>query len=68
MQRIAPVSDGHWYSAPSTQALKEIYDRIGSQVGYETRQVDASKPWMALGTALSVAAAALALAFTQRLP
>ncbi|WP_258949757.1 VWA domain-containing protein [Lentzea californiensis] len=45
-----------------------IYDRIGSQVGYETKQVDASKPWMTLGAALSLTGAALAPAFNQRVP
>ncbi|WP_329791459.1 VWA domain-containing protein [Lentzea sp. DG1S-22] len=68
MQRIAEITKGSWYAAPSAQALQEIYDRMGGQVGYETKQVDAGKPWMTLGTALSLAGAALAPASNQRIP
>lgn len=68
MQRIAEVSGGHWYDAPSAEALRDIYSTIGSQVGYETQRVDASKPWMILGTLLSVAGAATALRLNQRIP
>ncbi|MCP2257384.1 Ca-activated chloride channel family protein [Streptoalloteichus tenebrarius] len=68
MRRIAAVSGGHWYAAPTAEALRQIYGAIGSQVGYETRQVDASKPWMILGTVFFVAGAATALRFNQRIP
>ncbi len=68
MQRIADISGGHWYDAPSAGALHQIYTTIGSQVGYETQRVDASKPWMILGTALSLAGVATALRLNQRIP
>lgn len=68
MQRIAQISGGHWYDAPSTDALRDIYRAIGSQVGYETQRVDASKPWMVLGTIISVAGASFAPRLDQRVP
>ncbi|HEX2298778.1 MAG TPA: VWA domain-containing protein [Pseudonocardiaceae bacterium] len=68
MRRIAELSGGEFYDADSAGRLSEVYDTLGEQIGYETKQTDASKPWLIAGTVVAVLAAAGALAIGQRLP
>ncbi|WP_236792379.1 VWA domain-containing protein [Amycolatopsis sp. GM8] len=68
MQQIAALSGGHWYNAPDTDTLHQIYTTLGHQIGYETQRTDASKPWFVLGTIMSIAGLAAALTLYQRIP
>lgn len=68
MQEIADISGGEFYDADSAGQLTEVYDTLGEQIGYETKHIDASKPWLVLGTIAALLATAAALAIGQRLP
>lgn len=68
MRRVAEISGGEFYDASSADQLSAVYDTLGEQIGYETKQADASKPWLVLGTIIAVLAAVSALAIGQRLP
>lgn len=68
MREIARLSGGDFYKAATAEELKKVYDDLGEQIGYETKQVDASRPWVALGTIALLAAAASSLVIGQRLP
>jgi Ca-activated chloride channel family protein len=68
MRAIAELSGGSTFSARSEDQLREAYGKLRDQVGFETRQVDVSKAWFALGTLLSILSAAIALTRSQRLP
>jgi Ca-activated chloride channel family protein len=68
LQTVANLSGGSYYRAASADQLRQVYARLGDQIGYETKQADASKPWLILGTILAMAAAAGALLIGQRLP
>ncbi|WP_019819190.1 VWA domain-containing protein [Saccharomonospora saliphila] len=68
MREIARLSDGDFYKAATAEQLKQVYADLGEQIGYETKNVDASKPWVVLGTVVLVAAAGSSLFLGQRLP
>ncbi len=68
MQEIARLSGGEFYKAATADQLHRVYDTLGEQIGYETKDADASKPWLMLGTFAALIAAASALLIGQRLP
>ncbi|MFE2756536.1 VWA domain-containing protein [Actinosynnema sp. NPDC059335] len=68
MKEIAKLSGGEFFKAASAEELRRVYDTLGEQIGYEKKQADASRPWVAVGTVLGMLAVAGALLFGQRLP
>jgi Ca-activated chloride channel homolog len=68
MKQIASLSGGEFYKAATADQLHRVYDTLGEQIGYETKDADASKPWLILGTLFTLVAAGLALFIGQRLP
>jgi Ca-activated chloride channel family protein len=68
LQTVADMSGGQYYRAASAGELRQVYDSLGQQIGYENKQADASKPWLVLGTLLAICSAAGALLIGQRLP
>lgn len=68
MRQIAKIAGGEFYTASSVAGLKKIYDTLEEQIGYETVQGDASRPWLILGTIMALISAGCALVLTQRLP
>ncbi|MFC0434064.1 VWA domain-containing protein [Kutzneria buriramensis] len=67
MQQIARLSGGDSYDAHSAGQLQNVYNSLASQIGYETKQVDASQPWLALGTLISLLSVAASVLITQRI-
>ncbi|MBE9373597.1 VWA domain-containing protein [Saccharopolyspora sp. HNM0983] len=68
MDEIARLSDGEFHKAASAQQLREVYDTLGEQIGYETKRADASRPWLVLGTLAAIVAAGVSIFFGRRLP
>ncbi|HXV91975.1 MAG TPA: VWA domain-containing protein [Pseudonocardia sp.] len=68
LQEIAALSGGQFFKAATEAELREVYAELGEQIGYETRQVDASKPWLAGGTLLLVVGVGTGLVLGRRLP
>jgi Ca-activated chloride channel family protein len=68
MKQIAGLSGGEFYKAATADELHRVYDTLGEQIGYETKDADASKPWLMLGTIAALIAAGGALLISQRLP
>jgi Ca-activated chloride channel family protein len=68
MREIAQLSGGDFYKAASAEEVRQVYDTLGEQIGYELRDADASRPWLMLGTLLAVVAAGTSLFIGQRLP
>jgi Ca-activated chloride channel family protein len=68
MREIAKLSGGEFYKAASAEQLRAVYDTLGEQIGYETKDADASRPWLMLGTLAALFAAGSALVISQRLP
>jgi Ca-activated chloride channel homolog len=68
MREIARLSKGEFYKAATADQLHRVYDTLGEQIGYETKDADASRPWLVLGTLAALTAAGSALLIGQRLP
>ena len=68
MRVIAQLSGGQFFDAGSAAELKQVYDELGEQIGYEVRRVDTSKPWLAGGVLLLVAGVGGGLVLGRRLP
>jgi len=68
MEEIARLSGGEFYKAATAEELKRVYASLGEQIGYETKDADASRPWVMLGTIALIGAAGSSLLIGQRLP
>jgi Ca-activated chloride channel homolog len=68
LQDIADQTSGKFYSAASEKQLTEVYENIGSSVGYETEQREISTWFIAGALLFSFAAAGCSLLWFHRLP
>lgn len=68
LKEIATLSGGTFFTASSLEELREVYDTLEEQIGFETTRGDASRPWLILGVLFAAAGLAVALIRRQRLP
>jgi Ca-activated chloride channel family protein len=68
MRKIADLSGGQFFTAATEQELRQVYAELGEQIGYETRRVDTSRPWLAGGSLLLIAGVGAGIALGRRLP
>jgi Ca-activated chloride channel family protein len=67
MASIAETTNGKFFKAASLKELRSIYKDIGTRVGYETEQHDASGPVLTLAVLALMVGAGLALLWNGRL-
>jgi Ca-activated chloride channel family protein len=68
LRTIAQLSGGQFFKAASEQELRQVYSQLGDQIGYETRQVDVSRPWLAAGALLLVVGLGAGVVLGRRFP
>ncbi|ABG98976.1 MULTISPECIES: VWA domain-containing protein [Rhodococcus] len=68
LREIANLSGGSFFTASSLEELRDVYDTLEEQIGFETTRGDASRPWLVLGVLSATAGLILALVLRQRLP
>ncbi len=68
MRTIAELSGGQFFTADSEEDLRQAYAELGEEIGYETRRVDVSRPWMTGGALLLLVGVGSGLALGRRLP
>jgi Ca-activated chloride channel family protein len=68
MREIADITGGHTFTASSEDELRAIYATLTEQIGYETRRVDVSRPWLTSATLLALAGLGAALRLGRRIP
>jgi Ca-activated chloride channel family protein len=68
MKQIAELSGGQFFTAASENELRRVYADLSEQIGYETRRVDTSRPWLAGGALLLVVGLGSGLLLGRRLP
>ncbi|ANS28171.1 VWA domain-containing protein [Rhodococcus opacus] len=68
LREIADLSGGSFFTASSLEELRDVYDTLEEQIGFETTRGDASRPWLVLGVLSATAGLILALVLRQRLP
>jgi len=67
MASIAETTNGKFFKAASLKELRSIYKDIGTRVGYETEQRDASGPVLTLAVLALLVGSGLALLWNGRL-
>lgn len=67
MASVAEITSGKFFKAVSARELRSVYKDIGTRVGYETEQRDASGPVLTVSVIALLAAAGLALLWNGRL-
>ncbi len=68
MEQIAQLSGGQFFTAASEDELRKVYEDLSEELGYEEREVDASKPWLIGGVVLLVIGLAVGIGLGRRLP
>jgi Ca-activated chloride channel family protein len=68
MREIAELSGGEFHKAASAEELRQVYETLGEQIGFEIKHMDASRPWLILGTLVLLCAVAGSLVISQRVP
>jgi Ca-activated chloride channel family protein len=68
LQKLAEVTKGHYYEAATTDELKRVYQDMGSSIGYRTKPREVTQWYLGVGLVFGLAAAALSLMWTSRLP
>jgi Ca-activated chloride channel homolog len=68
LRQIAQLSGGQFFTATSEAELRQVYGALGEQIGYETRTVDTSKPWLAGGALLLAVGLGAGTVLGRRLP
>ncbi|HEV7861376.1 MAG TPA: VWA domain-containing protein, partial [Acidimicrobiia bacterium] len=67
MASVAEITNGKFFKAVSAKELRSVYKDIGTRVGFETEQHDASGPILTLAVVALLAASGLALIWNGRL-
>jgi Ca-activated chloride channel family protein len=68
LAELAETTGGFFYEAASAAELKQVYQDMGSSIGYRLVPRDISQWFAALALLLALAAGALSLLWTSRLP
>jgi Ca-activated chloride channel homolog len=68
LQRIAETTGGRFFAAPSTRDLKDIYDELGSKIGFVKEKQEITVVFAATGLLFLVAGAAMSLVWFSRFP
>ena len=68
MEQLAESTQGFFYEAATADALKQVYEDMGSSIGYKTVAKEIGRWFMGVGLLFALAAAGLSLLWTSRLP
>jgi len=68
LQQLAEVTKGVYYEAASQEELRQVYQDMGSSVGYRTKPREITQWYLAAGLLFALTAAGLSLLWTSRLP
>jgi Ca-activated chloride channel family protein len=68
LQKLAETTRGHYYEASSLTQLKQVYQDMGSSIGYKTVPREITQWYVGIGLLFAFAAAGMSLLWTSRLP
>jgi Ca-activated chloride channel homolog len=68
LQRIAEVTGGRFFAAPSARDLKDVYRQLGSKIGLVKEKQEITVVFAASGLLFLVAGAAMSLVWFSRFP
>ena len=65
---VAKDTNGNAFTAVSRSEIENVFKRIGSSIGYDTKQREVTIWWLGAGLGVLILACGAALIFTNRLP
>src|SRR5262249_6927398 len=68
LQKLAETTRGHYYEAASLNQLKQVYQDMGSSIGFKTVTQEITQWYVGVGLLFAFAAAGMSLLWTSRLP
>jgi Ca-activated chloride channel family protein len=68
LERLAGTTGGHYYEAATAEGLQQVYEDMGSSIGYKTVAKEVGRVFLGLGLLLALSAAGLSLLWSSRLP
>ena len=68
LRRVAALTNGEFFPAPTASALRRAYQAVGSKVASEPRDVEATGVFAAAGAVLLLGAGVLSTLWSSRLP
>lgn len=67
LEQLAEATQGFYYEAATADALKQVYEDMGSSIGYRTVPKEIGQWFVGFGLAFAAAAAAMSLLWTSRI-
>ena len=67
LQELAETTRGHYYEAASLPALRQVYQDMGSSIGYKTVPTEVTQWYVGVALLFAFAAAGMSLLWTSRL-
>jgi Ca-activated chloride channel homolog len=67
LQQLAEITRGHYYEAASLPALRQVYQDMGSSIGYKTVPTEITQWYVGAALLFAFAAAGMSLLWTSRL-
>jgi len=68
LQDLAEATKGYFYEAATAEALRQVYQDMGSSIGFRTIAKEVVRWFVGIGLLFALAAAGLSLLWTSRLP
>jgi Ca-activated chloride channel family protein len=68
LQQLAESTKGFFYEAASAEALQQVYQDMGSSIGYRTKAREIGQWFVGVALLLALGAAGMSLLWTSRLP
>lgn len=68
LEQLAETTQGFYYEAATAEALRQVYEDMGSSIGYRTVAKEIGRWFVGFGLLFVLAAATLSLMWTSRLP
>ncbi len=68
LQQLAEMTHGHYYEAASLSELKQVYQDMGSSIGYKTEPQEITQWYVGVALLCAFAAAGMSLLWTSRIP
>jgi Ca-activated chloride channel family protein len=68
LQELAETTSGYFYEAATGEALRQVYQDMGSSIGYRTIAKEVVRWFVGIGLLFALAAAGMSLLWTSRLP
>jgi len=68
LEQLAESTRGHFYEAATAESLKQVYQDMGSSIGFKTKAKEIAQWFVGIGLIFALAAASMSLLWTSRLP